>query len=220
MIQFYPTSESIYYDRDISLVWKWIDEAYIKTFHGVYVEVVKPWAWMGIFSMLIFWQSSMLSLIFPCIFQILKKFKCTFKSIMAKNGVVQHANFGVLRYSMCNADKIYSGEYSSGELIILLQNRHERGSVISLSTPDMNSKAKLTQCLVNSLNTTLLRPLFFTIFLFHATIIIEGEGIGARSVRFPHRFYVCPTRLRKWGIRTQSHMYVWSCLFPLNHIRV
>ena len=36
-------------------------------------------------------------------------------------------------------------------------------------------------------STTLLRPLFFTIFLFHATIVIEGEGIGARSVRFPHR---------------------------------
>ena len=54
---------------------------------------------------------------------------------------------------------------------------------------------------------------FFTIFLFHATIIIEGEGIGARSVRFPHRFCVCPTRSRKWGIRSQGHMYVWSSLF-------
>ena len=60
---------------------------------------------------------------------------------------------------------------------------------------------------------------FFKIFLFYATIIIEGEGIGARSVRFPHRFYVCPTRSRKWGIWTQGHVYVWSCLFPLNHTR-
>ena len=46
--------------------------------------------------------------------------------------------------------------------------------------------------------TTLLRPLFFfTVFLFRATIVIEGEGIGARSVRFPHRCCVCPTRSRK-----------------------
>ena len=38
---------------------------------------------------------------------------------------------------------------------------------------------------------------FFTTFLFYATIVIEGEGIGARSVRFPHRLCVCPTRSRK-----------------------
>ena len=40
---------------------------------------------------------------------------------------------------------------------------------------------------------------FFTNFLFRATIVIEGEGIGARSVRFPHRLCVCPTRSRKGG---------------------
>ena len=49
---------------------------------------------------------------------------------------------------------------------------------------------------------------FFTIFLFHATIVIEGEGIGARSVRLPHRFCVCPTRSRKGWSRTQGHVYV------------
>ena len=38
---------------------------------------------------------------------------------------------------------------------------------------------------------------FFSIFFFHATIVIEGEGIGSRSVRFPHLFCVCPTRSRK-----------------------
>ena len=41
--------------------------------------------------------SNMLSLILPSIFQILETFKCTFKSIMTNNGVVQHANFGILR---------------------------------------------------------------------------------------------------------------------------
>ena len=33
MIQFYPSSESIYYDQDISLIRKWTDEVYIETFH-------------------------------------------------------------------------------------------------------------------------------------------------------------------------------------------
>ena len=50
-------------------------------------------------------------------------------------------------------------------------------------------------------STTLLRPLFFffffTVFLFRATIVIEGEGIGARSVRFPHRFLCLPDPLEK-----------------------
>ena len=41
--------------------------------------------------------SNMLSLIFPSILQILETFKCTFKSIMVNNGVVQNANFGILR---------------------------------------------------------------------------------------------------------------------------
>ena len=44
--------------------------------------------------------SNMLSLILPSIFQILETFKCTFKSIMANNGVVQHANFGLLRWTL------------------------------------------------------------------------------------------------------------------------
>ena len=43
--------------------------------------------------------------------------------------------------SMCNADKIYSGEYSFGESIILLRHRRERESAIS--TPGMNSSVKL-----------------------------------------------------------------------------
>ena len=43
--------------------------------------------------------------------------------------------------------KIYSGEYSFGESIILLWHRRERESAISLSTPGMNSSEKL-----NSLN--------------------------------------------------------------------
>ena len=41
--------------------------------------------------------SNMLSLILPSIFKILEMFKRTFKSIMANNVVVQHANFGILR---------------------------------------------------------------------------------------------------------------------------
>ena len=49
---------------------------------------------------------------------------------------------------------------------------------------------------------------FLRFFLFHVTIVIEGDGIGARSVRFPHRYCVCPTRSRKIGIRTQGHAYV------------
>ena len=53
-----------------------------------------------------------------------------------------------------------------------------------------------------------LRTLFFTAFLFRTTIVIEGEGIGAKSVRFPHRCYVCPTRSRKWWVRTQGHVYL------------
>ena len=33
MIQFDPSSESIYYDQDISLIRKWTDVVYIETFH-------------------------------------------------------------------------------------------------------------------------------------------------------------------------------------------
>ena len=93
--------------------------------------------------------SDMLSLILPSIFQILETFKCTFKSIMANNGVVQHANYGVLRGtqylydSICRADKIYFGEYSFGESIISLRHNRERESSILLSTPGMNSSEKL-----------------------------------------------------------------------------
>ena len=65
--------------------------------------------------------SNMLSLVLPSIFQIPETFKCTFKSIMSNNGVVQHSNFGLGLYdSICRADKIYSGEYSFDESIILL----------------------------------------------------------------------------------------------------
>ena len=66
------------------------------------------------------------------VIQILETFKCTLKTIMANNGVVQHANFGILymtRFilyyiyytildgldlydSICRADKIYSGGVS------------------------------------------------------------------------------------------------------------
>ena len=41
--------------------------------------------------------SNMLSLVFPSVIQILETFKCTLKSIMANNCVVQHANFGLER---------------------------------------------------------------------------------------------------------------------------
>ena len=92
--------------------------------------------------------SNMLSLVLPSVIQILEMFKCTFKSIMANNCVVQHANFGILRGlgsydSICRADKIYSGEYSFGESIILLRHKRERESAIPLSTPGMNSSKKL-----------------------------------------------------------------------------
>ena len=64
---------------------------------------------------------------------------------------------------MCRADKIFSGEYSFGESIILLRHRSERESAISLSTPGMNSSEKL-----NSLNA-----------LFHCTIIgLEASVIN------------------------------------------
>ena len=43
--------------------------------------------------------SNMLSLVLPSVIQILETFKFTFKSIMANNGVVQHANFGILRWT-------------------------------------------------------------------------------------------------------------------------
>ena len=46
-------------------------------------------------------------------------------------------------YHQTIADKIYSGEYSFGESIILLRHRRERESAISLSTPGMNSSVKL-----------------------------------------------------------------------------
>ena len=49
--------------------------------------------------------------------------------------------------SICRADKIYSGGYSFGESIILLRQKRERESAISLSTPGMNFNDKL-----NSLN--------------------------------------------------------------------
>ena len=42
-------------------------------------------------------EISNMSLIFQSTFLILETFKCTFKSITANNGVVQHVNFGVLR---------------------------------------------------------------------------------------------------------------------------
>ena len=40
---------------------------------------------------------------------------------------------------MCNADKIYSSEYSFGESIMLLQHRRKRNSADIV-------EAKLTQC--------------------------------------------------------------------------
>ena len=60
---------------------------------------------------------------------------------------------------------------------------------------------------------------FFTNFLFHATIVIEGEGIGARSVRFPHRFLCLPDQLEKTK-DSNSGPCVWIPLaLPLNHVR-
>ena len=53
---------------------------------------------------------------------------------------------------------------------------------------------------------------FFTVFLFRATIVIEGEGIGARSVRFPHRFCVCPTlygRVVRPVVSVHTFRYTW-----------
>ena len=47
----------------------------------------------------------------------------------------------------------------------------------------------------------------------------ESEGIGARSVRPPPRFDVCPTRSRKHGHRTRGHIIVCHWSYPLNHIR-
>ena len=46
-------------------------------------------------------------------------------------------------------------------------------------------------------STTLLRPFFLLFFLFHATIVIEGGGIGARSERFPQRTLCQPDSLEK-----------------------
>ena len=45
--------------------------------------------------------------------------------------------------SICRADKIYSGEYSVGESIVLLRHKRERESAIKLSTPGINSSEKL-----------------------------------------------------------------------------
>ena len=59
---------------------------------------------------------------------------------------------------------------------------------------------------------------FLRFFLFHVTIVIEGDGIGARSVRFPHRYCVCPTRSRKIGIRTQGHAYVCRWLSRIHMV--
>ena len=72
-------------------------------------------------------------------------------------------------------------------------------------------------------STTLLRPLFFffTAFLFRATIVIEGEGIGARSVRFPHHFLCLPDPLEKMMVSNSGpcvsecvHRYQGSTTLP------
>ena len=73
-------------------------------------------------------------------------------------------------------------------------------------------------------STTLLRPLFFTIFLFHATIVIEGEGIGARYVWFPHLFFVSARLAQENDVFELRAMCMLMCTpiplaIQLNHRR-
>ena len=58
---------------------------------------------------------------------------------------------------------------------------------------------------------------FFTIFLFHPTIVIEGEGIGARSVRFSH-FLCLPDPLEKMRDSSSGPCVCMTLSLPLNHI--
>ena len=53
----------------------------------------------------------------------------------------------------------------------------------------------------------------FTAFLFRATIVIEGEGIGTRSVRFPPRFWRLPDPLKKM-MGSNSGPCVSECVHP------
>ena len=154
MIQLDPTGESIYYYKDTSLIRKWTDEIDIQTFHWSVCRGCKTISMdrdcqhvhFLTTRIMINEISNLLPLIPPSIFQILVMFKCTFSSIMANNGVVQHANFGILRGTRFIWLNMYSDifcEYSFGESIILLQHKRERESAISLSTPGMNSSEKL-----------------------------------------------------------------------------
>ena len=68
-------------------------------------------------------------------------------------------------------------------------------------------------------STTLLRPLFLRFFLFHAMIVIVGEGIGARSVRFPHRFLCQPDPLEETKDKISGPCAWIPLALPLHHIR-
>ena len=93
MIQFDPTGESVYCDKDI------------QTFHWIACRGCETISMNGDFQHVHFLTtrtmineiSNMLSFVLPSVIQILETFKCTFKSIIANNGVVQHVNFEILR---------------------------------------------------------------------------------------------------------------------------
>ena len=57
---------------------------------------------------------------------------------------------------------------------------------------------------------------FLRIFSF-VSFSYEGEGIGARSVRPPPRFDVCPTRTRKHGHRTRGNIVLHHWSYSFNH---
>ena len=86
---------------------KWTDEIDIQSFHWSVCRGCETMSMNGDFQQIHFLTtrtmineiSNMLSLILPSVIQILEMFKCTFKSIMANNCVVQHANFGLLRWT-------------------------------------------------------------------------------------------------------------------------
>ena len=87
--------------------------------------------------------------------------------------------------SICNADRIYSGEYSFGESIVLLRHKRLREFAILLSTPGMNSSVN-----PKSLNA-----------MYHRTII----GLGASVINDKYLWYVLIIKKRS---RRSDYKYI------------
>ena len=159
----------------------------------VYVEVVESWALMGIFSIFIFWQQGQWSMkyricccwYYQVSFQSLKRLSVRSNpkwstTVLYIIPIFEYWDGLGLYDSICRADKIYSGEYSFGESIMLLRQRRERESAISLSTPCMNFSEEL-----NSLNAT-----------YHGTIIGLEASLTNNKFRWSVRIVKKRSRRR------------------------